>query len=88
MKKFLIATSTLACLMGAPLAAQAATTSYQSPATSEAPKVQKHATVRHHMAQHHATRHHTAMNQTKNKANCPPGSQSAACQPSTTGSTK
>lgn len=82
MKKFLIATSALVCLMGAPLAAQAATSASQS--SSEMPKASKHATVRHHTAQRHtSTRHHTAMN--KKNVSCPPGSQNAACQPSSTG---
>jgi Ni/Co efflux regulator RcnB len=84
MKKFLIAASALVCLMGAPLAAQAATSSSQS--SSEMPRA-KHATVRHHTAQRHATaRRHAAMSQTKKNMNCPPGSQSTACQPSSTGS--
>jgi len=88
MKKFLIATSTLACLMAAPLAAQAATTPQQPSASSEAAQPQKHPMARHHAAKHQAIRHHTAMNQTKAKANCPAGSQSTACQPASTGSTK
>jgi Ni/Co efflux regulator RcnB len=86
MKKFLIAASTLVCLMAAPLTAQAATTSSQTSTTSEMPRVSKHATVRHHTARRHATRHHSAMNQAKKNVNCPPGSQNAACHPSTTGS--
>jgi hypothetical protein len=86
MKKFLIATSTLACLMAAPLAAQAATA--YPPTSSEAAQPQKHPMVKHHASKHQAIRHHTAMNQTKNKTNCPPGSQNAACQPASTGSVK
>ncbi|WP_414473547.1 hypothetical protein [Microvirga sp. M2] len=82
MKTFLITTSALACLMAAPLAAQAATTpaqpsqSSQPSMGSEAPKPQKHATVRHHTAKHHTPRHHTAMNKNKN------------ANPTSTGSTR
>lgn len=83
MKKFLVATSALACLLAAPLAAQAATSSSTG---YETPQPAKHATVRHHTAKQEKTKHHMAMN--KHKANCPPGSQSAACSPSSTGSTK
>ncbi len=88
MKKFLIATSTLACLLAAPLAAQAATASQQSSGTYEAAQPKKHAMPKHHASKHQAVRHHTAMNSAKTKANCPAGSQSAACQPSSTGSVK
>ncbi|WP_243371364.1 hypothetical protein [Microvirga solisilvae] len=87
MKKFLIATSTLACLLGAPLAAQAAQTAQAYPPTSsEAAQPQTHKMPKHHASKHQAVRHHTAMN--KNKASCPPGSQSAACHTETTGSVK
>ncbi|MET0527945.1 MAG: hypothetical protein ABW003_06300 [Microvirga sp.] len=89
MKKLLIATSAIACLMGAPLAAQAATASQNPSSSYTEPHVQKHTTVRHHTAKHasksEANRREASM---KHKANCPAGSQSAACQPTTTGSTK
>jgi hypothetical protein len=86
MKNFLIATSTLICLMAAPLAAQAATASSQSSATSEPAQIHKHATVRHHMAQNTTSKHRTTMSQAKKNEACPPGSQNPACHPSTTGS--
>jgi hypothetical protein len=76
MKHLVIAMSTLAFLAGAPLAAQAATSSAEHHSA-------KHATVRHHA---NASKGH--MNQAKNHASCPAGSTSAACQPSSTGSVK
>ncbi|MGO4525920.1 hypothetical protein AB4097_13755 [Microvirga sp. 2MCAF35] len=74
MKHLLIAMSTLAFLAGAPLAAQAATSSSTHP---------KHATVRHHTA---SKKSH--MNEAKKNASCPAGSTSAACHPSSTGSVR
>ncbi|MBA1156348.1 hypothetical protein [Microvirga mediterraneensis] len=74
MKHLLIAVSTLAFLAGAPLAAQAATSSTTHP---------KHSTVRHHTA---SKKSH--MNQAKNKVSCPAGSTNPACHPSSTGSVR
>ncbi|WP_114942983.1 hypothetical protein [Microvirga calopogonii] len=75
MKHLLIAVSTLAFLAGAPLAAQAATSSTANPP--------KHSTVRHHTA---SKKSH--MNQAKRNVSCPAGSTSAACHPTSTGSVR
>ncbi|MBB4039209.1 hypothetical protein GGR34_000844 [Microvirga flocculans] len=83
MKKFLIATSTLICLMGAPLAAQAAASSSQPATSTEKAQPPKHATVRHHTA-----KHRSAMNQSKKHVKCAPGSQNPACHPTSTGSVR